>query len=198
MPELVHLHVHTQYSILDGAASIPSLLNRAEALGMKALAITDHGNMYGVLEFVTLAKNKGIKPIIGCEIYVAPNSRFERRGKEDRSGRHLVLLAKNLAGYYNLVKLCSLGFKEGFYYTPRIDKELLRQYHHGLIASSACLGGELPETIRYQGLEKAEAVIREYQEIFGEDYYLEMMDHNLPEQKQVNEALVVLSKKTGA
>ncbi len=198
MPELVHLHVHTQYSILDGAASITGLLHRAEELGMNALAITDHGNMYGALEFLNMAKKKGIKPIIGCEIYVAPTSRFERKGKEDRSGHHLVLLAKNLSGYYNLAKLCSLGYKEGFYYTPRIDKDLLKQYNEGLIASSACLGGELAESILKHGLDKAENVIREYQQIFGEDYYLEMMDHQLPEQKEVNKALVTLSKKTGA
>ncbi len=198
MPEFVHLHVHSQYSILDGAASFSNLLKKTKELGMESIAITDHGNMYGILEFQQLAKGSGIKPIIGCEIYVSPTNRFDKRGREDRSGHHLILLAKNLQGYFNLSKLCSLGFKEGFYYTARIDKELLQQYKEGLIASSACLGGELAETILSGGLEKAEAVVRQYQGWFGDDYYLEMMDHGWPNQKKVNEALVTLSKRTGA
>lgn len=197
MTEFAHLHVHTQYSILDGAASIPVLLDRAAELGMKALAITDHGNMYGTLEFSSLAEKKGIKPIIGCEMYVSRTSRFDRSGKQDRSGHHLILLAKNMEGYRNLSKLCSKGFIEGFYYTPRIDKELLRQYSKGLIASSACLGGEIPQTIMRLGEEKALELIAEYREIFGDDYYLELMDHGLPEQKQVNEVLVRLSQHSG-
>ncbi len=197
MPEFTHLHVHTQYSILDGAASIPVLLKRAAELGMKALAITDHGNMFGTLEFSEKAKAQGIKPIIGCEIYVSRTSRFSRQGRQDRSGHHLVLLAKNMEGYRNLSALCSKGFTEGFYYTPRIDKDLLRQYNKGLIASSACLGGELPYTILTHGEEKALELIEEYKEIFGEDYYLELMDHGLSEQKKVNEVLIRLSQKSG-
>jgi len=197
MPEFAHLHVHTQYSILDGAASIPVLLDRAAELGMKALAITDHGNMYGTLEFSNLAQKKGIKPIIGCEMYVSRTSRFDRSGKQDRSGHHLILLAKNMEGYRNLSILCSKGFIEGFYYTPRIDKDLLRQHSKGLIASSACLGGELPQTIMRLGEEKALELINEYKEIFGDDYYLELMDHGLPEQKQVNEVLIRLSQRSG-
>ena len=147
MPYFAHLHVHTQYSILDGAASIPKLLSKTKEYGMDALAITDHGNMYGVLKFFNEAKKQGIKPIIGCEVYVARNNRFQKRTKEDRSGYHLILLAKNLTGYHNLSKLSSLGFnRDHFYYTPRIDKELLRQYSEGLIASSACLGGARPQS----------------------------------------------------
>ena len=129
MSDFTHLHVHTQYSILDGAASIEKLIAKAKNSGMDALAITDHGNMYGVLKFFNEATSKGIKPIIGCEMYVAEESRMNKRGKQDRSGFHLILLAKNLEGYHNLSRLCSKGFLEGFYYTPRIDKELLRKYH---------------------------------------------------------------------
>ncbi|MBE0661231.1 MAG: DNA polymerase III subunit alpha [Bacteroidales bacterium] len=197
MPEFAHLHVHTQYSILDGAASIPALLKRASELGMKALAITDHGNMYGTLEFSEKAIKQGIKPIIGCEIYVSRTSRFDKRGRQDRSGHHLILLAKNMEGYRNLSILCSKGFIDGFYYTPRIDKELLRQHSKGLIASSACLGGELAQAIMKIGEEKALSLIEEYKEIFGDDYYLELMDHGLEEQKKVNEVLIRLSKQTG-
>mgnify|MGYP002619664040 CR=1 FL=1 len=197
MTEFAHLHVHTQYSILDGAAAIPALLKRTGELGMKALAITDHGNMYGTLEFFKNAREQKIKPIIGCEIYVSRTSRFDKHGRHDRSGHHLILLAKNIQGYRNLSILCSKGFTEGFYYTPRIDKELLRQYSDGLIASSACLGGELPQTIMQHGEEKAYELISEYKEIFGDDYYLELMDHGLEEQKKVNEVLVRLSERTG-
>lgn len=197
MPEFAHLHVHTQYSILDGAAAIPALLKRAADLGMKAIAITDHGNMYGTLDFSEKARKQGIKPIIGCEIYVSRTSRFDKRGRQDRSGHHLILLAKNMEGYRNLSALCSKGFIEGFYYTPRIDKELLRQYSKGLIASSACLGGELAQAIMKNGEENALELINEYKEIFGEDYYLELMDHGLEEQKKVNEVLIRLSQQTG-
>jgi DNA polymerase III subunit alpha len=197
MTEFAHLHVHTQYSILDGAASIPVLLKRAAALGMKALAITDHGNMYGTLEFSMKAQEHGIKPIIGCEIYVSRTHRLDKRGRHDRSGHHLILLAKNKEGYRNLSILCSKGFIEGFYYTPRIDKELLRQYSKGLIASSACLGGELPQTIMKHGEEKAREIVQEYKDIFGDDYYMELMDHGLPEQKEVNKVLINLARETG-
>ena len=147
MAEFTHLHVHTQYSILDGAAKVKKLIKKAVDSGMKHLAITDHGNMYGVMNFVTEARKQGIKPIIGCEVYVARNSRFSKTGKEERSGYHLILLAKNLEGYKNLSKLVSLGFLEGFYYTPRIDKEILKKYSEGLICSSACLGGRNSESI---------------------------------------------------
>ncbi len=194
MPVFTHLHVHTQYSILDGAANIKDLIAKTKKCGMNALAITDHGNMYGVIRFVNEAKEKGIKPIIGCEVYVADN-RFNKRGKQDRSGHHLILLAKNITGYRNLSRLTSLGFLEGFYYTSRIDKELLRNYSEGLIASSACLGGELPSVILEKGEKEAEEVLKEYIDIFGDDFYLELMDHGEPEQKKVNEVLLQFSKK---
>ncbi len=196
-PDFVHFHVHTQYSILDGASKIEPLLDKAAADGMKALAITDHGNMYGVLHFSSYARKAGIKPIIGCEVYVAEGSRMEKKGREDRSGHHLILLAKNRTGYDNLSRLVSLGFLEGFYYTPRIDKELLFQYREGLIVSSACLGGEIPQTIMGKGVERAEEVLMEYLDAFGPDFYLELQRHGLPEQEPVNQALIGLSQKHG-
>lgn len=195
LPEFTHLHVHTHYSFLDGAAAIPSLLKEAADSGMKALAITDHGAMYGVLEFYKKAVKAGIKPIIGIETYVAKTNRTSKQGKHDRSGYHLILLAKNLTGYRNLCKLSTLGFTEGFYYTPRIDKELLRLYHEGLIASSACLGGEIPKTIINHGMEAAETVLKEYIDIFGDDFYLELQRHGIPEQDVVNHALLQLAEK---
>ncbi|MCU0408274.1 MAG: PHP domain-containing protein, partial [Bacteroidales bacterium] len=177
MAGFAHLHVHTQYSILDGASNIPLLVDRAKHLGMEALAITDHGNMFGVKEFHNNASRKGIKPIIGCEIYVAKRSIDDVSGKEDRSGDHLILLAKNLTGYKNLVKLVSVAWIRGFYYRPRIDKTLLRKHSEGLIASSACLAGEIPDEILNGTMSGAEAVLREYQDIFGDDFYLEIQRH---------------------
>ncbi len=193
--EFTHLHVHTQYSILDGASSIEPLIEKAAADGMKALAITDHGNMYGVIHFVEKAREKGIKPIIGCEVYVAEGSRFEKKGREDRSGYHMVLLAKNKTGYENLSRLVSLGFTEGFYYTPRIDKELLKKYSEGIMASSACLGGEIPQALMEKGYEKAAEVLAEYLDIFGEDFYLELQRHGLKEQEPVNQDLIRLARE---
>jgi len=196
MPDFTHLHVHTQYSILDGASDIKMLMKKVKDYGMNSIAITDHGNMFGVLEFLKTAKKNDIKPVLGCEIYVAEGSRFEKKGREDRSGYHLILLAKNYNGYKNLSKLCSLGFrKEAFYYTPRIDKELLRQYHEGLIASTACIGGEIPSLILSHGQEKAEAALKEYYEIFGKDLYLELMDHGMAEQHEANKVLLKLASK---
>ena len=195
MVDFTHLHVHTQYSILDGASSIDVLMDKTAQLGMNALAITDHGNMFGVIPFVEEAKKKGIKPIIGCEVYVAEESRFEKKGREDRSGFHLILLAKNYEGYKNLSRLCSLGYLEGFYYTPRIDKELLSKYNKGLIASSACLGGEVSRTLREKGVEAAQAVAEQYLEIFQDDFYLELQRHGIPEQDPVNRDLITLAQK---
>lgn len=195
MTEFTHLHVHTNFSILDGAANIDVMMKKAADSGMKALAITDHGNMYGVMHFTTAAAKHGIKPIVGCEVYVTDGSRHDKRGKEDRSGYHLILLAKNKQGYENLSRICSIGFLEGFYYTPRIDKEILRKYSEGIIASSACLGGELPQALMNAGMEKAEEVIREHVEIFGEDYYLELQRHGLTEQEPVNQQLLELAQK---
>ena len=195
MSNFTHLHVHTQYSILDGAANIKVMLERVKELGMESLAITDHGNMYGVLEFFNTAKKIGIKPILGCEMYVAED-RHNKSGSESRSGYHLILLAKNEKGYSNLIKLCSMGFlKENFYYKPRIDKELLKQYTEGLICCSACLGGELPQTILHKGLDAASDIIEEFKGMFGEDYYLELQNHGHEDQKKVNKALIDLSKK---
>ncbi len=207
MSDFVHLHVHTQYSILDGASDISKLIEKAKNNQMKAIAITDHGNMYGVQIFHEIANKKGIKPILGCEVYVSRNSRFSKSDKSDRNKDHLILLAKNKTGYHNLIKLVSKGWTEGFYYSPRIDKELLREYHEGIIASSACLGGELPQTIMNEGKEAARKVISEFKEIFGDDYYLELQRHKsgIPEmdadtfhhQQMVNEVLLELAREMG-
>ncbi len=194
MSNFVHLHVHSQYSLLDGAARIKDLVKKAASMGMPALALTDHGNLFGALDFYKTAKAENIKPIIGCEIYIAQKSRFDR----DNRGSHLILLAKNKEGYSNLATLSTLAFREGSYYVPRIDKELLRKYSKGLICSSACLGGEVARTILNYGIDRAEVVIREYQEIFGDDFYLELMRHGIQEQEEVNQALSLLSKRTGA
>ena len=199
MLDFTHLHVHSQFSILDGAAKIEGLLKRTRELEMDSLALTDHGNLFGLVRFFKAARDKfSIKPILGCEIYVARRSRAEKTSKVDRSGYHLILLAKNLQGYRNLSKLSSLGYRrENFYYTPRIDKQLLRQYHEGLIASSACLGGEIPSTILLHGEERAALVLEEYLDIFGEDFYLEMQNHGLKEQEQVNKSMLNLSMRFG-
>jgi len=177
MAGFAHLHVHTQYSILDGASSIPALIDKVKEYGMDAIAITDHGNMFGAKEFHNTATKKGIKPIIGCEIYVAKRSIEDVSGKEDRSGDHLILLAKNLKGYKNLIKLISTAWIKGFYYRPRIDKALLAQYHEGLIASSACLAGEIQDEILNGTMAGAEAALKSYLDIFGDDFYLEIQRH---------------------
>jgi DNA polymerase-3 subunit alpha len=200
-----HLHVHTQYSILDGAASIPLLIDKVKSLGMDAVAITDHGNMFGVKEFHNSATKKGIKPVIGCEIYVAKRSIADVTGKEDRSGDHLILLAKNLTGYKNLIKLVSMAWIKGFYYKPRIDKGLLAKHSEGLIASSACLAGEIPDEILNGTIAGAEAALKSYLDIFGEDFYLEVQRHEtydpdadmtvFPLQQKVIEVLKKLSVK---
>ena len=200
-----HLHVHTQYSILDGASSIPLLIDKVKSLGMEAVAITDHGNMFGVKEFHNTATKKGIKPVIGCEIYVAKRSIADVTGKEDRSGDHLILLAKNLTGYKNLIKLVSMAWIKGFYYKPRIDKELLAKHSEGLIASSACLAGEIPDEILNGTMAGAEAALQSYLDIFGEDFYLEVQRHEtydpdadmsvFPLQQKVIEVLKKLSVK---
>lgn len=195
MPDFTHLHVHTQYSILDGAAKITSLLDKTKSSGMDALAITDHGNMYGVMSFITEAKERNIKPIIGCEVYIARKGYSSKSTKEDRSGYHLILLAKNKIGYYNLSRLVSMGFRDGFYYTPRIDKEWLKQYSEGIIACSACLGGEISQAILKNNIQKAEDAILEYLSIFGSDFYLELQRHGLEEQETVNKSILELANK---
>ncbi len=177
MSNFVHLHLHTQYSILDGASKISKLMKIAAERKMKAVAITDHGNMFGVKEFHNAALAAGVKPIIGCETYVARRSLAEKSGKEDRSGHHLIILAKNYTGYKNLVKLISIAWTKGFYYKPRIDKELLKQYSEGLIVTTACIAGEVPTAVLNNNLEEAERLILEFKEIFGNDYYLEVQRH---------------------
>jgi len=205
MAGFTHLHVHTQYSILDGASRISTLIDRVKSLGMDSLAITDHGNMFGVKEFHNTATKKGIKPIIGCEIYVAKRSVRDVTGKEDRSGDHLILLAKNLTGYRNLIKLVSTAWIKGFYYKPRVDKELLAKYNEGLIASSACLAGEIPDEILNGTIDGAEAVLKSYLDIFGDNFYLEVQRHEtydpdadrtvFPLQQKVIETIKKLSVK---
>ena len=197
--EFTHLHVHTQYSLLDGSSKINEIVQRAKDLGMKALAITDHGVMYGVIDFYKAAKEVGIKPIIGCEVYVSPASRFDREvvHGEDRY-YHLILLAKNNKGLENLTKIVSKGFVDGYYYRPRVDYEILTEYGEGLIALSACLAGEVPKLIARDEYEKAKEVALKNQRIFGEgNYFLELQDHGIYEQKKVNEVLIKLSKETG-
>ncbi|MDR1671436.1 MAG: DNA polymerase III subunit alpha [Alistipes sp.] len=204
MSNFVHLHVHTQYSILDGASDIRKLIARTKALGMEAVAITDHGNMYGVKEFHDVATREGVKPIIGCEVYVV-RDRFVA-DKDEKAGDHLVLLAKNLKGYQNLCKIVSYSWTEGFYYKPRIDKTLLREHGEGLICCSACIGGEVQQAILKGDIEGAESVAREFREIFGGDYYLEMQYHPAGDsrdrdvydnQVRVNAKLVEIGKKLG-
>lgn len=202
----VHLHVHTQYSILDGAANIKKLFQAASDDNQIALAITDHGNMFGVKEFLDTAKKfPNVKPIVGCEVYVAKESRFNKRGREDLSSFHLVLLAKNIKGYKNLIRLVSDAYIEGFYSKPRIDHDLLTQFHEGLICSSACLGGEVPQAILNGDIDKAKEIASWYKSIFGSDYYLELQRHETDlegaakdtfvEQQKVNEVILQIAKE---
>lgn len=196
MSGFVHLHLHTQYSILDGAAPVEGIINRAESLGMPAVAITDHGNMYGAKHFYNAARASKIKPILGCEMYLAPKGRKDKSDFEDRHRFHLILLAKNKTGYHNLLRLTSLSYIEGFYYKPRIDWELVEKYHEGLIACSSCLAGELPRALL--GSEAAgEEILLKYQQVFGADYYIELQDHGHPEQRQINPLLIKLARKHG-
>lgn len=197
--EFTHLHVHTEYSLLDGSAKIDELVARAKELGMKALAITDHGVMYGAINFYKACKSAGIKPIIGCEVYVAPGSRFDRETVkgEDRYF-HLILLAKNEIGYKNLCKIVTRGFTEGYYYKPRVDKEVLRTYSEGLICLSACLAGEVATHLRKEDYEGAKEAALEYRDIFGdENFYLELQDHYIDDQAIVNTGLLRMSKELG-
>lgn len=192
-----HLHVHTEYSLLDGSNKIKEYVKRVKELGMNSAAITDHGVMYGVIDFYRAAKEAGINPVIGCEVYVAPNSRFDKEltGGEDRY-HHLVLLAENNTGYDNLVKIVSRGFTEGYYYRPRVDMEVLQKYHEGIIALSACLAGEVPRLIQKGMIAEAKACALKYKECFGEgNYFLELQDHGILEQRSVNSALLAMSKE---
>lgn len=207
MIPFTHLHVHSQYSILDGAASVNALVTKAKKDKMSALALTDHGAMFGIKEFHATCSKEGIKPILGCETYVAARTIKDKKDKIDRSGYHLILLAKNKTGYKNLVKLISVASSEGFYYKPRIDKELLEKYSEGLIVTSACLGGEVPNLLMNNRISDAEDVIQWYKNLFGDDYYLELMRHPAESQEQrenvydnqvkVNKLIVPLAKKYG-
>ena len=193
----VHLHTHTEYSLLDGSNKIKEYVRYVKELGMNAAAITDHGVMYGVIDFYREAIAQGIKPIIGCEVYVAPNSRFDREltGGEDRY-YHLILLAENNTGYHNLMKIVSAGFTEGYYYRPRVDIEVLKKYHEGIIASSACLAGEIPRYIQKNMYEQAKEAAAKYLDCFGQgNFFLELQDHGIPEQKTVNQALLRMSRE---
>ncbi len=202
-----HLHVHTQFSVLDGLSKIPVLMKKAKEDGMTAVAITDHGNMFGAKSFHQAAKKEGLKPIIGCEVYVARRGMDRKESKMDASGWHLVLLAKNETGYRNLLQLVSAGWTRGYYYKPRIDKALLKRHREGLMALSACLGGEIPSKIMNEGTEKAEEALLEYKAIFGDDFYLELQRHKsgdpemdrkvYEDQVYVNNALLQLSQKHG-
>ena len=194
-----HLHVHTGYSLLDGSAKIPELVSRAKELGFKNLAITDHGVMYGVIDFYRACKDAGINPILGCEVYVAPGSRTDREpGSGDDRYHHLILLAETNEGYQNLIKIVSQGFKDGFYYRPRVDKEVLRAHSKGIICSSACLAGEIQSFILKDRYEEAKKAALEYLEIFGEgNFFLELQDHGYDEQKLVNQSLVRMHMETG-
>ena len=195
----VHLHTHTEYSLLDGSNKIKNYVKRVKELGMNAAAITDHGVMYGVVDFYKAARDEGINPIIGCEIYVAPNSRFDREiSHGDDKYYHLVLLAENNKGYENLMKIVSIGFTDGYYYRPRVDFEILEKYHEGLIALSACLAGEIPRYLMRGFYEEAKKTAEKYRDCFGpENFFLELQDHGIAEQKRVNNDLLRMSQETG-
>ena len=195
MPEFVHLHVHSEFSLLDGANRIKDLPVRAKELGMKAMAITDHGVMFGVIDFYRACLANGIKPIIGCEVYVAPRKRTDKDPNLDSKYNHLILLAKDNEGYKNLTKIVSIGFTEGFYYKPRIDKEILEKYHEGLICCSACLAGEVSQAILKGDMEEAEKVATWFKNVFGEDYYLEIQNNGIREQTLINQKLIELAHK---
>ncbi|MBR1532009.1 MAG: PHP domain-containing protein, partial [Eubacterium sp.] len=193
-----HLHLHTQFSLLDGACRIDRLVSRAKELGMTSLAITDHGNMYGAVDFYRACKKEGIKPIIGCEVYVAPRTRFDKDKMLDKEYNHLILLAKNETGYKNLIKMVSLAFTEGFYFKPRIDRDLLEKHSEGLVCLSACLAGEIPQNLLRKDYEGAKRAALWYRDIFGEEnYYLELQDHGLQEQKVVIDGIRRLHSETG-
>ena len=194
MSDFVHLHIHSEFSLLDGANRIKDLPVRAKELGMKAMAITDHGVMYGVIDFYKACKKEGIKPIIGAEVYVASRTRFDKE-PQDKRYYHLILLAKNNKGYQNLSKLVSLGFTEGYYYKPRIDLEILEKYHEGIICLSACLAGAVSQAILNGDIEKAEEVAKWHKNVFGEDYYLEIQNNGVKEQVMVNQKIIQIARR---
>ena len=194
MSDFVHLHIHSEFSLLDGANRIKDLPVRAKELGMKAMAITDHGVMYGVIDFYKACKKEGIKPIIGCEVYVASRTRFDKEA-QDKKYYHLILLAKNNKGYQNLSKLVSLGFTEGYYYKPRIDLEILEKYHEGIICLSGCLAGAVSQAILNGNIEEAENVAKWHHNVFGEDYYLEIQNNGVKEQVMVNQKIIQIARR---
>ena len=194
--DFVHLHLHSEYSLLDGACRIADIPKAAKAAGHTAVAITDHGNLYGAVAFFKACRAEGIKPIIGCEVYVAPRTRFDKEGKRDASGNHLILLCKNQKGYENLIYMVSKSFTEGFYQKPRIDLDLLRTHADGLIALSACLAGYIPRAIVSGDFAGARQYAHMLSGIFGEgNFYLELQDHGIPEQREVNAELIAMAKE---
>ena len=198
-PPFVHLHVHTEYSLLDGACRTADLARAAKELGMPAMAITDHGNLFGAIEFYTAAVAAGVKPIIGCELYVAPGDRREREARGLREASyHLLVLATNRAGYRNLIKLSTIGYLEGFYYKPRVDKEVLRELSEGLICTSGCLGGEIPQKLLGADYAAAKRAAEQYLDIFGpERFFIELQNHGMEEQKRINPELADLANQLG-
>ena len=198
MGDFVHLHVHTEYSLLDGACRISKLMEHVKSLGQSAIAITDHGAMFGVYDFYKAAKAAGVKPVIGCEVYVAPRRRCDKQSELDSRAAHLVLLCENQTGYQNLCRLVSLAYIEGFYKKPRIDLELLEQHAEGLIGLSACLAGDVAYRLAAGDYEGALEYARRYDKIFGRgNFYLELQDHSIPEQQIVNRGLLRLHEETG-
>ncbi len=199
MPKFTHLHTHSHYSLLDGLPKIAELLDYVKELGMDSVALTDHGVMYGAVEFYKKAKAKGIKPIIGCEVYMAFESRLQKRANIDSKRYHMILFAKNQQGYKNLVKLVTSAHLEGYYYKPRIDEEILEKYAEGLIGTSACLNGKIPKFLLAGKLQEAEELALKYERWFGKgNFYLELQHHaNIPEQQELNKKIIALSKKTG-
>ena len=195
MSKFVHLHIHSEFSLLDGANRIKDIPVRAKELGMDAIALTDHGVMYGAIDFYKACKKEGIKPIIGCEMYVAPRTRFDKEPNIDNHYNHLILIAKNNQGYRNLSKLVSIGFVDGYYYKPRIDLEVLEKYHEGLIVLSACLAGSLSQALLNGENNKAEEIALWHKKVFGDDYYIEIQNNGIKEQVLVNQKLVQLARK---
>ena len=196
--QFVHLHVHTEYSLLDGFTVINKVMDRVKEMGMNAIAITDHGSMFGVVDFYKAAKKNGIKPIIGCEVYTSPRGMMDKDPQKDKNQGHLVLLAKNEEGYQNIIKMVSNGFLEGFYYKPRIDYDELSKHSKGIICLSACLAGDIQQLLLQDQYESAKALALRLNNMFEENsFYLELQDHNMEEQKKVNLGLVKLSRETG-
>src|SRR6266436_6991552 len=198
MSEFVHLHLHTEFSLLDGACRIDELLDQAARLKMPAIGVTEHGNMFSSVIFHDHARQRGLKPILGCEVYVAPGSRLTKSGNPGETANHLILLAENNEGYKNLVKLVSAGYTEGFYYKPRIDKELLRAHREGLIVLSSCLKGEVSQSLAGGNLTKAKEAALQYKDILGADnFFLEIQDHGIPDQQKIVPMMARLGEETG-